>query len=208
MKTILSALLVILALFTGAHAQKLLHVSTIPSNADIYIGTSRPDLADKPDYVSSAFVSVSEEQALMGEVLLHLFRPEFTDTTIRVTLSPKDTSYLIVSLHPTYDDNLIKEQNDIVAKRGRRSFGYKMMIGSAIPLFVSGIAGAVTYYQISRAEDAKKTLEKTRIHSQSYENAKQDFRDSRDKAKTARKTTIAGLATGATLLTLGFILSF
>lgn len=208
MKICLVFIIAFFVAFAEAQSQKLLHVSTIPSNADIYIGTTTPDHADKPDCTSSAFIDVSPEQNQTGEILLHLFRPEFVDTTIRVTLSNRDTSYLIVSLRPTYDENLIAKQNSVVAKRGRRSFGHKLMIGSALPFLVGGIAGAVTYYQIAQADDAKKVLEKSHIHSESYENAKQDFHDSRDKAKTARKATLASLVTGAAFLTVGFILSF
>ena len=37
---------------------KVLHVSTIPSNADIYVDEIRPNHAKNPDYISPAIIEI------------------------------------------------------------------------------------------------------------------------------------------------------
>lgn len=201
--------LMVLTLIASATAQKVLHVSTIPSNADVYIEEIHPDLADKPDYRSPAFVPISEEQNVQGEILLHLFHQDFYDTTIRVKLSDKDTSYLIVSLRPTYDQVVQDEQERIMAKRSRRNFGHNLMFASIVPFVVSGAAGLVTLYQIEQAKDAKDKINNTYIKDpESLQKNSDDFNDAKDKAKIARTTTFTSLIIGASALVIGFTLSF
>jgi len=208
MRHLIFALTLILLSVAGAQTQKVLHVSTIPRNADIYEGTGRADHANKPDYQSPAFIPISPEQDTLGEIQLHLFHPECNDTTIRVKLSQKDTSYLVVSLQPIYDEILLKEQQGVMGKRSRRSFGKKLMFASIIPFVAGGIAGIVTYYQIDQANTVKKRIDKAQIKAQSYDEDFKDFKDFKDNAKTAKTATITSLAIGASFLTAGFILSF
>jgi len=208
MRNTFIAIVFVLTALAGAQTQKVLHVSTIPRNADVYVDTKNPDHADKPDYHSPDFIPVTPEQDLLGEIQLHLFHPEFTDTTLRVKLSPKDTSYLVVSLQPTYDENLIKEQQGELSKRSRRSFGKKLMFASILPFVAGGAAGAITYYQIDRANSAKKKVDNAKIKDESLSKTLNDFSDAKDKAKTAKAATITGLSIGASFLTIGFILSF
>lgn len=208
MKKLFLFIILVLTAFSASHAQKILRVSTIPNQADIYVGTTTPDHADKPDYKSTAFIDASEQGA-NGEILLHIFRQEFNDTTIKVTLSQKDTSYLVVSLRPTYDSALLEEQERILGKRSRRSFGHKLMFASIVPFVISGAASLVTLYQINQANDAKRDIEKTLIvNSDEYQKSLDNFDESRNKAKTAKYTTFTSLAIGAVFLSVGFVLSF
>ena len=202
-------LLLSLFLVGNVLAQKTLHVSTIPSHADIYVQQTHPEHADKPDYTSPAFIPISEESALDGEILISLFNPSFSDTTIRVKLSNRDTSYLIVSQRPVLDEALLQEQQSEISKRFRRSFGHKMMFASAVPLLVGAVSGAITYYEINQAKESKKKMENSAIaQGESYRDAESDFKNSRKKARYARYATYSGLITGALLLSIGFILSF
>lgn len=203
-------LIAICLLFVNiAFAQKVLHVSTIPSKADIYVQEMRPDHTDDPDYTSPAFIPLSDEQVTEGEILVSLFHPEFTDTTIRVKLSDRDTSYLIVSQQPALDEDFLSEQRSELSKRQRKKFGKGLMFTSVLPFAVSAVAGIVTQYEISKAEDSKKTLKNSAIaETKHYRQTERDFKDYRDKAKTSRSVMYTGLIAGASFLTLGFILTF
>ena len=201
--------LIILLAVGFSFAQKVLHVSTIPGKADVYVESIRPDHTRYPSYHSPTYIPVSEEQTLNGSVLISIFSPGFADTTMQVKLADKDTSFLIVSLRPTYDERVLKKQQSEIAKRGRRQFGYKLMFGSIIPFTVGLVSGALTYYHISQAEDAKKTIDYSAIlESERVQKAQRDFDDHRDKANTAKTVTWTSLSIGASLLAIGFVLSF
>lgn len=204
-----NALILILALACLAFSQKVLHVSTIPSGADIYVGEIHPDHADMPQQESPAVVVINDRNTEDGKILISLFRPEFHDTTLRVTLSDKDTSYLIVSMRPTYDDQLRDEQQRILGKRSRRVLGHRLMWSSIISFAVSAISGALTVYYIDKADESKETIEKSIIkNTPKYKDAKSDFKRYHDSGKVSRAVLGTSLAVGAGLLATGFILSF
>ncbi len=209
MNRIILFLLAWIALAAGQEPQKVLHVSTIPGNADIYLNELNPDKANNPPHTSPAYIPITGENAQNNDILISLFRPEFRDTTIHVTLSAKDTSFLIVSLKPTYDDILLDEQQRILAKRSRRNVGHVLMYSSIAP-FVAGAASCLyTLYEIQRAEDTKSAIEKTVIgDEESFNKKKSDFNDYRDNAKVGKTVTLTGLVAGASLLAIGFALSF
>ena len=79
------------------------------------------------------------------------------DTTIRVRLSAKDTSFIIVSQQPILDEEFLRAQESDISKRNRRVFGKDLMKYSLIPFALSLVSGAITYYEISKADDSKKT---------------------------------------------------
>ncbi|MCQ2097673.1 MAG: hypothetical protein MJY87_07000 [Fibrobacter sp.] len=204
MKKLILLFLVFTCVVFG-QSTKYLHVSTIPGNADIFVGSSIPDYGNAPDYASPAFIPVDGED----HILLALFKPEFTDTLLDVNLSAKDTSYIIVSLKQSYDNDLIEEQQDFVARRSRRSAGNILKWSSIAPFVASAISASITLYQISKAEDAKKILENSKIaNGEKYLQAKEDFESHRSSARTAKKVTIGTFAGGAVLIAAGFILSF
>ncbi len=199
-------LLLLLLISLGYSQTKYLHISTIPAKADIFVGNRAPDYSKFPDHTSPAFIPV---EAGEGQVLVAIFHPEFADTLINVKLSDKDTSYLIVSLKPTYDDRQVRRQQKIVAKRSHRSIGRNIMWSSLVPLAVAAASTGITLYEINQAEDAKKILDNSAIASgEKYSDAKQDFKDARSKAKTAKKVSIGSAIGAAALLTAGFIISF
>lgn len=186
---------------------KVLHVSTIPSNADIYVDEIRPNHAKDPDFVSPAVIELSED-TLASEVLISLFNPGFMDTTLRVTLSPKDTSFIIISQKPIPDEEFLERQQSELAKRKRAHIGKKLMKISLIPFAAGLVAGAVTYYEIDKAKDCKKSLKNSSIDTDRFQQKLEDFSDYRESAKTAKGFTYAGIITGAALFSIGFILSF
>lgn len=186
---------------------KVLHVSTIPSNADIYVDEIRPNHAKDPDFVSPAVIELSED-TLASEVLISLFNPGFMDTTLRVTLSPKDTSFIIISQKPIPDEEFLERQQSELAKRKRTHIGKNLMKISLIPFAAGLVAGAVTYYEIDKAKDYKKSLKNSSIDTDRFQQKLEDFSDYRESAKTAKSFTYAGIITGAALFSIGFILSF
>lgn len=202
-------LLILLICAVSAFSQKVLHVSTIPGHADLYYQDLEHDHTRNPHYHSPAFIPVHNEDASEGFVLVSVFSPGFADTTMQVKLSEKDTSYLIVSLRPLLSEPLLEKQQSELSKRSRRNFGYKLMYTSIIPFGVSLAAGAFTYYNINKAEEKKDILESSRIYSDSHvQQVERDFKDYRDNAKTGKATTVTSFIVGASLLSIGFILSF
>jgi hypothetical protein len=203
-------IVLILLLAVGcSFAQKVLHVSTIPGKADVYVESIRPDHSKYPYYTSPAYIPANEEQVLNGSMLISIFSPGFADTTLQVKLADKDTSFLIVSLRQTYDEKVLKKQQRDVAKRGRRQLGYKLMLGSIIPVMVGAVSGAVAYYHVSQADDIKKKIDlSSGLESERVQKAQRDFDDHRDKANSAKTVTWTSLSIGASLLAIGFVLSF
>lgn len=186
---------------------KVLHVSTIPNSADIYVEEVRPNHAKNPDYVSPAFIQMADD-SLASEILISLFNPGFMDTTLRVRLSPKDTSFIIISQQPITDENFIEKQQAELSKRKRANFGKSLMKFSIIPFAVGLVSGTIAYYEIEKANDCKKTLKNSSIETEHYQQTLDDFTDYRDKARVAKGFTYAGIMTGAALFSIGFILSF
>lgn len=200
-------IILLCSLLSFAFAEsKVLHVTTIPSNADVYIDEISPDHSKEPAYVSPAFIT--PQDSLASEVLISLFNPGFMDTTIRVRLSAKDTSYLIVSQQPILDEEFMQKQQSELSKRSRRAFGKDLIKFSLIPFAIGLVSGAFTYYEISKAEDSKKTLKNSVIESDHYRDTRDDFRDHQRKARTAKGVTYGAFIAGASLLSIGFIFSF
>ena len=186
--------------------ERYLHVSTNPSGADLYVGNAHPDFSRNPDYRIPAFVSVPLDK---DQVLITLFRPDFRDTSINVTLSQKDTSFLIVALAPAFDETFLQEQQADLNHRSRRNLGHRLMIASIVPLAASAIAAGVAAYEIGKANDSKKSIENTVITSgDNYRQEQKDFEEYRDNAKTAKKTALVSLVAGGIVLSVGLFLSF
>ncbi len=186
--------------------ERYLHVSTNPSGADLYVGNAHPDFFRNPDYRIPAFVSIPLDK---DQVLITLFRPDFRDTSINVTLSQKDTSFLIVALAPAFDETFLQEQQADLNHRSRRNLGHRLMIASIVPLAASAIAAGVAAYEIGKANDSKKSIENTVITSgDNYRQEQKDFEEYRDNAKTAKKTALVSLVAGGIILSVGLFLSF
>ena len=186
--------------------ERYLHVSTNPSGADLYVGNAHPDFSRNPDYRIPAFVSIPLDK---DQVLITLFRPDFRDTSINVTLSQKDTSFLIVALAPAFDETFLQEQQADLNHRSRRNLGHRLMIASIVPLAASAIAAGVAAYEIGKANDSKKSIENTVITSgDNYRQEQKDFEEYRDNAKTAKKTALVSLVAGGIILSVGLFLSF
>mgnify|MGYP003297500713 CR=1 FL=1 len=201
------ALLILLTLCVHAVAeQKVLHVSTIPNHADIYVGEIQPSHTKNPAFVSPAFITMDDSET--NEILISLFNPGFTDTTLRVKLSDKDTSYIIVSQQPIITDDLLEDQQAELSKRSRKNFGKALMKSSIIPFVVGLVAGSVAYYEIDKAKKDKRTLKNSSIRNDDYNEVADRFKDHRQNAKTAKHISYGAFLSGAALLSIGFILSF
>lgn len=189
--------------------QRYLHVSTIPGNADIYINQLHPNHKKNPQASSPVFIPVTSENSQDNEILISLFKPEFADTTIRVKLSAKDTSFLIVSLRPNYDKALQEEQEKILKKRYNSNFGKKMMIGSAAPFVVGAISGIIASNQLDKANEAKKKIENSPLADKAtLAKHQSDFKQHRDNADIGKTILNVGVSLGALLLAVGIILQF
>lgn len=200
-------LLIILCVNVFAQEAKTryLQISTNPSTVDLYTGKILPDFASKPDYVSPAFIPIPEGK---DTVLVSFFHPDYADTTINIALSPNDTSFIIVALRQTYDEDEIAQKQKFLKHRNRRNLGKFLKWASIAPFTISGISAIVTLYNNSKAKDHKKAMQDTRFASEKYDKHMRDFTDQRESAKTAKTVSKIFLGTGLVFLTAGFVLSF
>ena len=203
------AILAMLLACTLSFAQdgnKYLHISTNPSYADAYVNNVRAKFASNPDVELPGFIKVPEGNA---SVTVKLFKPGFKDTTINVTLSDADTSYLIVALTPSYDDVYLQSQQKSLMRRARNNLGHRLIIASAVPLVASGICAIISHHNITKANDKKELVEKSIIREgEDYESNLEDFDRYRDRAKSARNISIGTAIAGGIILGFGIVLSF
>lgn len=185
---------------------KYLHISTNPSIAEVYVNNPRPDHASSPDYKLPGFIPVPAGDE---SIMVSIFRVDFADTLINVHLSEKDTSYLIVSLRPNYDEALTEMQLDELSHRSRRRVGHRLLWTSIVPLLVGGISAGITAYEINQADDIKKKMDNSLITvGEKYQGMRDDFSDHRNNAKTAKRIMEGSLIAGGLILSTGIILSF
>lgn len=209
MKMILLFIVAFACLALGQEKPKYLHVSTIPSLTDIYINQLQPDHKSNPQATSPDFIAVTKENSPDGAIMISLFKPGFADTTIRVKLSEKDTSFLIVSLRPTYNQEMQEEQEKILKKRYNKNFGKYMMLGSAAPFVVSAISSIVTWNWINNAEEEKKKIENAPLaNEENIQKHEKNFKNYNDKASIGKIIFNTGISLGASLLAVGIILQF
>ena len=186
--------------------QKYLHISTNPSYADAYVDNVRANFASNPDVELPGFIEVPEGNAT---VTVKLFKAGYRDTTINVTLSAADTSYLIVALTPSYDDHYLQRQKKSLMHRARRNLGHRLIIASAVPLVASGISAFVSHYNINKANDKKDLVEKSVIREGGdYEENLDSFDRYRNRAKSAKNVAIGTAIAGGIILGFGIVLSF
>ena len=184
---------------------RYLQVSTNPSTVDLYTGSLPADFASRPSYTSPAFIPVPEGE---NNLIISFFHPDYADTTINITLSSSDTSFIIVALRQTYDDEKLLENQELLKHRSRRNLGRNLQWSSTAFFAASGISALVTLYDISNAKDHKKAMENTRIKNARYDEHMQEFKDYKDKAKTAKTVSKVLLGAGLLLLSAGIVLSF
>ena len=203
----LFALVLTLASFAfSEEAHRYLHISTNPSYADVYVNTSHRNFAANPDASLPGFIKIPADE---HSVLVTIFKPGYRDTTINVTLAENDTSYLIVSLAPSYDDVYLERQQKALSHRTRRNIGFKLAIASGVPLIASGIAALVAEYNIDKADEKKALIEKSLIREgDEYAHNLESYSEHRDNAESAKKFSVGTLIAGAVLLGFGIVLSF
>ena len=185
--------------------KRYLQISTNPSTVDLYANNIQPDFAKNPDYVSPAFIPVDDGE---NSVTVSFFHPNYADTTINITLSSNDTSFIIIALRQSYDDEEILKKQDFLKHRSRRNLGNYMKWASIAPFAISGVSAIVSLYNNSKAKDLKKSMENTRFKTDKYDEHMKDFKNHRSSAKTAKTVSGIFFATGLAFLTVGFILSF
>lgn len=209
MRTVIRIVSILLLLATAVCAQdapKYLHISTNPSYAEAYVGGTRARIASNPDVKLPGFIEVPAGD---HSILVTIFKPGYKDTSIAVTLSQADTSYLIVSLTPSFDDGHLQYQQKALAHRARRNIGHKLIAISAAPLIASGIAAIVSNNEIDNAQEKKNLVEKSLIREgKEYEANQESFEDHSKSAKTSRNIAIGTLVAGGILLGFGLVLSF
>ena len=184
---------------------RYLQISTNPSTVDLYTGDAPPDFSKNPAYTSPAFIPVPDGAE---SITVSFFHPDYADTTINITLSSSDTSFIIVALRQTYDDELINNHQDMLKHRSRRNLGQTLQWFSIAPFVISGISAIVTLYDISKANDHKKAMENTRFMNEKYDAHMQEFKDYRKSAKTSKTVSKVFFGTGLLFLAAGFALSF
>ena len=184
---------------------RYLQISTNPSTVDLYTGDAPPDFSKNPAYTSPAFIPVPDGAE---SITVSFFHPDYADTTINITLSSSDTSFIIVALRQTYDDEILNDHQDMLKHRSRRNLGQTLQWFSIAPFVISGISAIVTLYDISKANEHKKAIENTRFMNEKYDVHMQEFKDYRKSAKTSKNVSKVFFGTGLLFLAAGFALSF
>ena len=184
---------------------RYLQISTNPSTVDLFVGKIQPDFANKPDYISPAFIPVPAGEE---SIIVSFFHPDYADTTINITLAANDTSFIIVALRQTYDDDDLAHKQELLKHRNRRILGEYLRWSSIAPFTISGISAIVSIYNASKAREHKHAMENTRFMNDKYDKHARDFKDHRESARTAKNVSGIFLGTGLALLTAGFVLSF
>lgn len=184
---------------------RYLQISTNPSTVDLYTGDAPPDFSKNPAYTSPAFIPVPDGAE---SITVSFFHPDYADTTINITLSSSDTSFIIVALRQTYDDEILNDHQDMLKHRSRRNLGQTLQWFSIAPFVISGISAIVTLYDISKANEHKKAMENTRFMNDKYDVHMQEFKDYRKSAKTSKNVSKVFFGTGLLFLAAGFALSF
>lgn len=184
---------------------RYLHISTNPSTVDLYTDAKLVDFANQPDYTSSTFIPVPEGK---DDITVSFFHPDYADTTINIKLSTNDTSYIIVALRQTYDEEILLSHQEMLKHRNRRNLGRHLQWFSIAPFAIGTVSTIVTLYNISKAKDHKKAMENTRFKNENYDSHMQKFEDYRNSAKTGKNISKIFLGTGLLLFSAGFILSF
>ena len=184
---------------------RYLQVSTNPSTVDLYTGDTPPDFSKNPAYTSPAFIPIPDGAE---SITVSFFHPDYADTTINITLSESDTSFIIVALRQTYDDDILADHQDMLKHRSRRNLGQALQWFSIAPFVISGISAIVTLYDIGKANDHKKAMENTRFMNEKYDVHMQEFKDYRKRAKTSKTVSKVFFGTGLVFLAAGFALSF
>ena len=203
-KFILPALFAICSLH--AEGMRYLQISTTPHEVDIYLQDRDVDFSSTPDFESSSFIPIPDGE---NSIMATLFRNGYKDTTLSITLSSRDTSYLRVTLTPTYDEATLSRQQSILNHRLRKKIGHIFIASSTLPLLASGIFAIATQYNISRAETKKDFIEDSRIRSGDYYQSNLDlYTDYRQNAKTLKNWTLGTLIAGGIFVTAGLVLSF
>lgn len=184
---------------------RYLHISTNPSTVDLYTDAKLVDFANQPNHTSPAFIPVPDGK---NDITVTFFHPDYADTTIDIKLSTNDTSYIIVALRQTYDEEILLTHQEQLKHRNRRNLGRHFQWFSIVPFTIGTVSTIVTLYNISKAKDHKKAMENTRFKNENYDSHMQDFEDYRNSARTGKTVSKIFLGTGLLLLSAGFILSF
>ena len=184
---------------------RYLHISTNPSTVDLYTDAQLVDFANQPNYTSPAFIPVPDGK---DDITISFFHTDYADTTINIKLSSNDTSYIIVALRQTYDEDVLFSQQETLKHRSRRNLGRHLQWFSIAPFAIGSISTIVTLYNISKANDHKKAMENTRFKNENYDTHMREFEDHRNSARTGKTVSKIFFGTGLLLLSAGFILSF
>ena len=184
---------------------RYLHISTNPSSVDLFTNAGIVDFANRPNYTSPAFIPIPEGSE---DITVSFFHPDYADTTINIKLSQNDTSYIIIALRQTYDEDILVSHQETLKHRNRRNLGRTLQWFSIAPFAIGSVSTIVTLYNISKANDHKKAMENTRFKNENYDVHMRDFEDYRNSARTGKTVSKFFFGTGLLLLSAGFILSF
>lgn len=184
---------------------RYLHISTNPSSVDLFTNTGIVDFAKRPNYTSPSFIPIPDGK---DDITISFFHPDYADTTINIKLSQNDTSYIIVALRQTYDEDILISHQETLKHRNRRNLGRHLQWFSIAPFAIGTVSTIVTLYNISKANDHKKAMENTRFKNENYDVHMRKFEDYRNSARTGKNVSKIFLGTGLLLLSAGFILSF
>lgn len=204
MKTLL-ALLLFLTAVLHATEERILHVSAWPPNSEVYVGEGRPDYSNEPDYVTPASVKIPRADT---SVRITLFKQNFNDTTLDVSLPKLDEAHIMVIMNEEADPEIVEQQERAIARRTHKKIGTAMMFASIIPFGVAAFTAVKNELANRDADDLKDELSKHKIESEETSRLKEKLGDKRKAARTYRNATFGCLGAGVAILGVGFYIRF
>lgn len=181
-----------------------LRITTIPSGAEIYAGSSPITPKSEPIGYSPNKFTIFEP----GLSTVQIRKVGYRDTLVTVFASPTEITDIDVTLTPitNLQEQIVQDEWESIRKRHR--LGKTLMGTSIAPLLLGALFTYLASLDYDDADAVKNELERPASGGKNYQKKIEENRDLVDKGD--RKMIIGGslIGAGAILLGVGFILNF
>lgn len=181
-----------------------LRITTLPSGAEIYAGSSPITPKSDPIGYSPNKFTIFEP----GLSTVQIRKVGYRDTVVTVFASPTEITDIDINLTPitNLQEQIVQDEWEGIRKRHR--IGKTLMGTSIAPLLLGALFTYLATLDYDDADDVKNELERPASGGEKYQKKVDENRDLVDKGD--RKMIIGGslIGAGALLLCVGFVLNF
>lgn len=181
-----------------------LRITTLPSGAEIYAGSSPITPKSAPIGYSPNKFTIFEP----GLSTVQIRKVGYRDTVVTVFASPTEITDIDINLTPitNLQEQIVQDEWEGIRKRQR--IGKTLMGTSIAPLLLGALFTYLATLDYDDADDVKNELERPASGGEKYQKKVDENRDLVDKGD--RKMIIGGslIGAGALLLCVGFVLNF